>query len=589
MAFRNHQKTLNGDMKRAHLFRSLPLLGTVLLATLVVAAEPTRAQELDPPGERVDRIMAELQGPDTPGAVVAVVKEGEIVFQRAYGMANLTHGIPFTLETRTNIGSTSKQFTAFAVALLAREGRLSLDDDVRKHLPELPDLGETVTLRHLLSHTSGYREFLNTLAMGGWRLLEDADHIDPREVVRVVQRQPALQNSPGAEWNYNNTGYALLPMVVEKVTGKPFGDWMEKHVFEPLGMTETMVREDPRHIVPRSAQGYLPTEDGGFMEVPDIGASAGAGGIYTTVGDLARWMGNLGTGELGGEQILAEMTAPFVLTTGDTTNYGLGLILDRERGLRRIQHGGADAAHRSHFAYYPDLDAGLMVLSNNGGFPGTIPARVAEVFFGEHMEPREEGAEEEETFPPDVTPFDPASFDPASFDVFVGRYELEIQPGFILTFRREGDRLLTQATGQPTFEITPTSDSTFALSVVEASITFHRDEDGVVTGLTLHQNGHHAARRLPDESASLDLAPFVGRYYSPELETFYTVRVEGDALALHHRRLDPVILRHASGDTFTGTFPLVEVVFQRDAAGEISGLKAGNVRARDVLFERLLR
>jgi len=497
------------------LFRSLPFLGTVLLATLVAAVEPTQAQEADPPGERVDRIMADLQGPDTPGAVVAVVKEGEIVFQRAYGMANLTHGIPFTLETRTNIGSTSKQFTAFAVALLAREGRLSLDDDVRKHLPELPDLGETVTLRHLLSHTSGYREFLNTLAMGGWRLLEDADHIDPREVVRVVQRQPALQNSPGAEWNYNNTGYALLPMVVEKVTGKPFGDWMEKHVFEPLGMTETMVREDPRHIVPRSAQGYLPTEDGGFMEVPDIGASAGAGGIYTTVGDLARWMGNLGTGELGGEQILAEMTAPFVLTTGDTTNYGLGLILDRERGLRRIQHGGADAAHRSHFAYYPDLDAGLMVLSNNGGFPGTIPARVAEVFFGEHMEPREAGAEEEELFPPDVAPFDPASFDPASFDVFVGRYELEIQPGFILTFRREGDRLLTQATGQPTFEITPTSDSTFALSVVEASITFHRDEDGVVTGLTLHQNGHHAARRLPDEGPSLDLAPFVGRYYSP--------------------------------------------------------------------------
>jgi CubicO group peptidase (beta-lactamase class C family) len=564
---------------RRHLFS----LASLLVAALAVLPQPFGAQEMDPQSRRVDSIMASFQGTNTPGAVVAVVRKGEIVFQRAYGMANLSHGIPFALDTRTNIGSTSKQFTAFAVALLARDGRLSLDDDVRSHIPELPDLGETVTLRHLISHTSGYREFLNALAMGGWRM-EDADDIQRREVVEVVQRQPALQNSPGAEWNYNNTGYALLAMVVERVTGESFPDWMADHVFGPVGMKDTVVRAHPGQIVPRSAQGYLPAGEGAFREARDIGAAMGAGGIYTTVGDLARWMGNLGTGEVGGREIMEQMTTPYILTTGDTTSYGFGLMMDRERGLRRVQHGGADAAHRSHFAYYPDLNGGLIVLTNHGGAGGAINARITGVFFGEEMEPREVPA----PTIPEAVPFDPGSYDPASFDAFAGRYELEIQPGFVLSFRREGERLVAQATGQPAFELTPTSDSTFALSVVEAGITFHRDAEGVVTGLTLHQNGHHAAHRLPDAvDASPDFSGLAARYYSPEFETIYTAAVEDGALVLRHRRRDPTTLSHASGDRFNGAFPFLEVVFERDESGEVTGFRAGNGRARDVFFQRM--
>jgi len=574
-------------MTRPAFYRQLFPLTSLLVLALAVLPHPARAQETDPQSRRVDSIMATFQGTNSPGAVVAVVRKGEIVFQRAYGMANLTHGVPFTVDTRTNIGSTSKQFTAFAVAFLARDGRLSLDDDVRSHIPELPDLGETVTLRHLISHTSGYREFLNALAMGGWRM-EDADHIHRREIVEVVQRQPALQNSPGAEWNYNNTGYALLAMVVERVTGESFPDWMADHVFGPVGMKDTAVRAHPGQIVPHSAQGYVPAGEGAFREASDIGAAMGAGGIYTTVGDLARWMRNLGTGEVGGREIMEQMTTPYILTTGDTTSYGFGLMMDRERGLRRVQHGGADAAHRSHFAYYPELDGGLVVLTNHGGAGGAINARITEVFFGEEMEPREGGVEVEGLFPPDAAPFDPSAFDPASFDVFVGRYELEIQPGFVLSFRREGERLITQATGQPAFELTPTSDSTFALSVVEASITFHRDAEGVVTGLTLHQNGHHGARRLPDvEEQPTDFSGLAARYYSPEFETFYTAVVEDGALVLRHRRRDPVTLSHASGDRFNGAFPFLEVVFERDGSGKVRGFRASNGRARDVFFERM--
>jgi CubicO group peptidase (beta-lactamase class C family) len=563
-------------------YRALRRAATSLLPAIALLV-PAAAHGQEPPEDirsQVDRLMADHAGPDTPGALVAVVRNGEIAFQAAYGMASLAQGVPYAVETPTNIGSTSKQFTAFAIALMADEGRLSLDDDVRAHLPELPDFGETVTLRHLVSHTSGYREFVNALAIGGWRIME-ADHLDRDEVLTVVQRQPALQNSPGAEYNYNNTGYALLAMVVERVTGETFGDWMRANVFEPLGMHATVVRSYPGMIVPGRAEGYVPDGDG-FREVPDL-TIPGPGGIYSTLADLACWMRNLRTAELGGRAVMDTMTTRHVLTNGDTISYAMGLYVTRSRGLRVIQHGGDDLAHRSTFVYYPDLDAGLIVQSNFAGFDRSVPGRIAELFFGEHMEPAQEAA-------PVVAAmeYDPAGYDPESFDVYAGRYELEIQPGFILAFRRDGERLLTQATGQPAFELVPTSDSTFTLAVAPVSVTFHRDETGRVTGLTLHQNGDHAARRLPDEEqAAHDLSPYPGRYYSAEFEAVYSVEISGDHLLLRHRRLPDQALRHVRDDEFAGTFPIFGLQFERDGQGLVTGFRAGNVRARDILFERM--
>jgi CubicO group peptidase (beta-lactamase class C family) len=574
-----------------------PVRILALAALLAVGAAPAFAQDPEAarhPGtdqERVDRIMADYTGSETPGVVVAVVRDGRVVFQRGYGMANLSHGVPFTPDTRTNIGSTSKQFTAFAIGLLEERGRLSLDDDVRTHLPEIPDLGETVTLRHLMTHTSGYREFLNALAVGGWRL-DRGDHIERDEIFTVVQRQPALQNSPGAEYNYNNTGYALLAEVVARVTGESFPDWMRTNVFEPVGMTATMVRANPRQIVPNSAQGYVPAGEGVFYEVMDIGSSMGAGGVYTTVGDLALWMRNLGTGEVGGPALMERMTTRNVLTTGDTTSYAMGLMVMNSRGLRVIQHGGGDAAHRSTFVYYPQLDAGLIVQSNYGGFDNSLPGRIAEVFFGEHMTPLE-GTVAAEPAVPAADPalaevFDPEAYDPAQFDAYVGRYALDVQPQFVLTFWREEGRLLSRATGQPVVELRPTSDSTFTVVGIPANLTFHRGEAGAVTGLTLHQNGdHHATRLTDDEEPAVDLSPYRGRYYSAEFETVYTVVVEDDQLVLRHRRQQPITLRHSGGDAFAGTFPFARVEFERGDDGAVVAFRADAGRATGMLFERM--
>lgn len=537
------------------------------------------------PAARVDQLMIAYSG-DVPGGVVGVIRDGRLVFSRGYGMANLAYDLPYTAETPTNIGSTSKQFTAFAILLLEERGELSLDDDVRQYIPELPDFGQTVTLRHLMTHTSGYREFVNTLALTG-RMVLEADFIDRSEIIEVVQRQTELQNDPGAEFNYNNTAFGLLAMVVERATDTPFAEWMRENVFLPLGMQTTVVRASPTQIVHDRAQGYLPAPTGGFRETPDLGASMGAGGIYTTIGDLARWIDNLQTGRLGGKDVIEAMTTRNLLTSGDTTDYGFGLFIDDFRGLRRVHHGGSDIAHRSTFMTFPDVRGGVVVLSNNASFSGAIPTAIAESFFADVLEPEDEG----ETVEQVAGPFDRASWDPASFDELTGRYAIDQMPAVIMTFVREGDSIFGQITGQPRIPLEPTSDTTFALAGVEASVTFHRGEDGTVTHLVLHQNGDHRATRMEGAEWSpgvAELEKYTGRYFSEELETFYTLEMDEDKLVIRHRRFDDVVLTAGSKpDSFTGGFPVADASFERDGDGQVTTLIVGNGRARGIRFVRM--
>lgn len=536
------------------------------------------------PQKRVDQLVAPYIDKNGPGAVVAIVKNGKITFSKAYGMANLTHSIPFTIETLNNIGSTSKQFTAFGIALLAKQGKLSLDDDVRIYLPKLKDFGKKISIRNLLTHTSGYREIYNLLPLAGIMLFE-GDYIDRAEMIKVVERQPELQSDPGSEFNYNNTGFCLLAAIIEKITGQSFPDWMNVNVFLPLEMTKTTIRANPWQLIPNSAQGYMPDKRRVYREGRDLTASIGAGGIYTTIGDLAKWIRNFKTAMIGGEDIINQMTTRFVLSNGDTSDYGLGLFIDKHRGLNRIHHAGGDIAHRSQLAYYPDIDAAVITQSNYASFPYDIAWKVAELFFDDHMVPKKNN----ETEAADSISFNPANYDPKKFDEFVGRYELKIMPGFILTFSRENDKFFTQATGQSKAEIVPTSDSTFKLIVVEASITFHRNKENKVESLTLHQNGNHLAKRLQDESwkpSQEELATYTGRYFSEELETFYTLAIKDSNMVVQHRRMDDIKMTPIKKDAFNGLFPIAELIFVRNDEGEIVGLEVSNVRTRGVRFER---
>ncbi|HIF38690.1 MAG TPA: serine hydrolase [Gemmatimonadetes bacterium] len=446
------------------------------------------------PSALVNQLMAPYDRTDSPGAAVSVWKDGVNLFSKTYGMANLTYGIPFELDTPTNIGSTSKQFTAFAIMLLNDRGELSLDDDIRKHLPELPEFEHLITVRNLITHTSGLREFLNLFTMAG-RQLDNGDHIDRKELITIVQRQPALQNPPNTEWNYNNTAFGLAAVIVERISEMPFHEFMRDNVFEPLGMTHSQVRPSAEHIVPKRSVGYILGADG-FEEKKDLGGAVGAGGIYASVVDLQRWAENYRNPVVGNAKIFEEMMTSFVLDDGEKTDYGYGLMIEEQRGLRRIEHGGADVAHRSQLVLYPEINAGLTVQSNHANFDSSIAYRLGAAFFGEHMDP--ENSEESD--------FDPDSYDLENFDELAGKYALDAVPSFVLDFTRSGDSLFTQATDQIKLQIIPTSDLTFRLTRVEASVEFHRNEDGTVDSVTLDQAGRleqHASPQSMNQRVSI--------------------------------------------------------------------------------------
>ena len=528
------------------------------------------------PEGKVDQMMAEYSG-EVPGAAVMVTQDDKVLFQRSYGMANLAYDLKMNEETVHNIGSTSKQFLTFGLLLLQEQGKISLDDDVRKYIPELPEFEHVVTLRHLVNHTSGYREFLNLMAMTGQNMSQD---LSQEKVIEIVQNQPVLQNVPGAEFNYNNTGYVLMTEVIERVTEIDFPSWMKQNVFEPIGMSHTVVRNDPYQIVENRSHGYTFAEDGGYQEVTDLGSVAGAGGIHSTMGDLKKWIENLLEPQVGTEDMIQEMTTSFKLNNGTETGYGLGLFVGEYKGLKRFEHGGADVAHRSMLMVFPEINAAVVTQSNFSNFDGSIANKVTDIYFSDHFQEKEnEGDTNEE-----IAVFE---YDPEDFDPLAGRYELSIMPGFILKFDREGDRLYTQATNQPEVNITATSDSTFSLVGVNASVTFHRNEDGSADSLTLHQNGNHQAKRIEFEPSMDELKTYEGRYFSEEIDTIYDIIMDDSTLAMKTFLIeDNMPLSPTTEDKFSGGFPISEVTFVRDEAGNIKGFEASNGRTRGVFFEK---
>jgi CubicO group peptidase (beta-lactamase class C family) len=547
-------------------------------------------EKSDDPGRLTDQLMFAYDRPEGPGGAVRVWRDGRTVASRTYGLADLTHGIEFDTDTPTNIGSTSKQFTAFSVMLEQEAGRLTLDDDLRDYFPDFPDFAETITLRHLLNHTSGLREFLNLYSITG----ADTRFLTRDDVLRAVERQPALQNSPGGEFNYNNTAFSLAAQIVEQTSGQDFDDYVRDHIFQPLGMNDSYVRMSPDVIIPGRSDGYTPGDDG-WTAPGDLGGAVGAGGIYASIEDLERWGQNLLSPRIGTKEMVEAMMTEFTLTDGEGSGYGLGLFIDEQRGLRRIHHGGADVSHRSMIVYYPELNAGLTVQSNASTFNGSGTAfALAAAYFGDEMEPEEEASETE-----NARDFDPESYDPTDFDRLVGSYSLDPAPQEIAKIWREDDIYYGQLTGQQAIEMRPTASNRFEFIQVDAALVF---EDGEpAPGVTLFQNGQevHATRQTEEEGEGSwepttdELEAFVGRFFAEEVETFYEVVLvhpdedeEGEPyLEARQLRMGEMRLRPTKEDTFSTGGLTFE--FERDRHGAVSAIYIDAGRTRDVRAERI--
>lgn len=351
---------------------------------------------------RFDAIFASLDNTLSPGCAVGVLHQGRLAFARGYGMANLEHNLAITPRSIFRTGSVSKQFTAAVVVLLAQEGVFSLDDVIQRYFPELPEFDAPITIRHLLHHTSGIRDYLELQTMRG---VGDESTYGEDDVVALLARQRGLNFTPGSAYLYSNSGYLLLSRLVQRTTGHTLREQAQRLIFGPLGMTHTRFQDDHRELVPERASGYGSKPDGAFFLDQTTLDIVGDGGVFTSIEDMAKWMANFWTLQIGGPEWLATMETRGVLNNGDTIDYALGLVHGVQRGLPHIGHGGAFVGYRAATLRYPSQNLAVMTLCNYARTdPSSLSLAVGEVLLADRMDPVNDAAETPAPRPVDAPP-----------------------------------------------------------------------------------------------------------------------------------------------------------------------------------------
>ena len=544
------------------------------LAVLVLGTLPAAAiaqQPATPPSPTADsirvavnRVFAPWTATDGPGCAALVARDGRIVHQNGYGMANLETGTPITPASVFHLASVSKQFTAAAILTLAREGKLSLDDDIRNHLPELPDYGHRITIRHLLNHTSGLRDQWDLLAMARGRFEEN--RITESDVLEIVTRQKALNFVPGAEYVYSNTGYTLAGIIVRRVSGKSLRDFAEERFFRPLGMTQTQFQDDYTRVIANRAAGYARGSDGRWhVSLPNYD-TYGATSLFSTVGDLLKWQANMVRPTVGDSAFFAEMRRLPTLTNGDTSGYGLGLATERYRGVSVVNHGGADAGYRTWLGRFPEQGLDIVVLCNAASSnPAALARSVADVFLP--------GSLAASTLPMPAR----VAVAPEVLRSLAGPY-VNVKSGAVMFIGLRGDSLIAGRTAGPV--LVPVAERRFRVGQ-QGELEFLPDG-------TVRQHAFGWPARAPERWRRVEevkpttaaLAEYAGTYYSEELGATYTVAVRDSTLVLGTRWADEDVVRPAYKDTFIGP---VTVSFTR-ARGKVDGMTFSSGRVRNVRF-----
>ena len=506
----------------------------------------------------------------TPGCAIGVDRRGQSVYRGAFGMANLESRTPITVNSVFQAASIAKQVTAMAVMLLVRDGKLTLDDEVRKYIPELPNYGARITIRHLLTHTSGLRDFFEMLILARGRFEED--RITEADMLDIVTRQKSLNFKPGDEFLYSNTGYALLPIIVHRATGQSLRDFAAARIFAPLGMSSTQFRDDYTKLVPGRAEGYGRRDSEWRSSTPNYDVY-GSTNLFTTVGDLLTWSANLDHPRVGDSSIVRAMSTSAVLNNGDSTYYGFGLSIWNDGGTTVIEHEGGDPGYRSYLARYPDFGLAVAVLCNVPSNPVALGHRIAEIVL-------------DTTFKP-VRRANPATtnlsrvalarragvyFQPRTLEVV----ELTARDSSLYTRRQGGRKLL------------PIDENRFLVEGTTNEHDFGPSDQSGYTARSLSRQLHPITfeRKKPAVVTPSSLRIFTGDYYSNELNSVYHVTATDSTLLLKTGSSNGLVARPVFEDTFVSGQITIQFVRRGNA---VTGFEISHPRARRLPFVRMDR
>lgn len=402
----------------------------------------------------VDRLFSRWNREDSPGCALAVIKDGHIIHEKGYGMANLELGVPISPKSVFYIGSVSKQFVAMCIALLVDKGKVSLDDDIRNYIPEMPGYGAPVTVRHLIHHMGGIRDYLELEAIAGIPF----GFYHEQDVVDLISRQKELNFMPGEEHTYSNSGYFLLGVIVERTSGQSLREFAQENIFKPLGMTNSRFHDDYQELLPNRAAGYYDAGDGSYRNFISSFDCVGSGGLFTSVEDLFLWDQNFTHQKVGGKDVMDLMHTQGLLNNGKKLGYAFGLNIGHYRGLRVVEHGGSLGGYRAEYLRFPNQRFSVIILSNlSSVVPGSLAREVADLYLVDSFtedKPKPQTAEVEK----------PAALAIPSEELkeYAGEfYSDEIQSGFhlfvedgILHLGRRGEQdLPMQAVGENRFTV----------------------------------------------------------------------------------------------------------------------------------------
>lgn len=541
-------------------FRNLAF-GILAGALVLAGGSSAAAQDQGYLAALADSVFDRWNSTHTPGCAVGIARDGRVLLQRGYGMADLERGVPITPATILESGSVAKQFTAAAVVLLALEGKLNLDDPVRKYIPELPEYERPITIRHLLTHTSGLREWSSLVAWQGWprgsRAHEQSDLLD------IVFRQKSLNHLPGEYYSYTNSGYALAMTLVERVSGRSFQEFTRERIFEPLGMLHTQWRDDFRRLVPGRAQAYSPDGKGGWRLDLPFESVVGPGGMLTTVGDWLIWSQALAEGKLG-RALADSLHRRMRLNSGREIRYALGLNVGDYRGVREISHSGSTAGYSTFLARYPDEgNLAIAVLCNSSS---ANPASYVRLLVDRLIE----------RFPPEP-PLDTMPIDRTQWARYAGIYRSDRTHAPLEVRSEPPERARALPGGwywmpnesRWSFQLGPEGRPT-ALEVVQS------DGDTVT---------YRYASDRPWAPTAGELVSYAGSYRSEEIGVTYDARLVGDTLTLTARPGVVLSLRPAYPDAFTVRGSTVW--FTRDRSGRVTAMHVGESRVWDLVFHKV--
>jgi CubicO group peptidase (beta-lactamase class C family) len=499
---------------------------SLLLAVLLVPAQGIAATLALTPAQRtgIDAAFKQYKTPGTPGCALGVLRNGTAVYARGYGMADLERNVRITPASVFEVGSTSKQFAAAAIALLVNEGKVSFSDDIHKYIPELPSYGAPLTLNELMWHTSGLRDYTDLLALAGYGLEQATTD---EQALSAIVRQRGLEFPSGTQYEYSNTNYFLLSVIVKRVTGETLAQFVRRRIFIPLGMTHTVYRTDYAMLIPDRAMGYAPAGGGRFKNSMSNWQQTGDGGVQISIDDAAKWDANFYNARVGGRRMIDELQTPGHLSNGKRLGYARGLFVGAYRGLKMVSHGGAWIGYRAAFNRFPAVHTSIIVFCNSDAAqPDGLAQQVADVVLAPYL-----AAPAHADFL--VRPVQSQTPARDLIGAYLNRMSGEV---FHVAAQR---RSVAIEAGGAMYPLTPAGGSTFRLG--STIVRFAIGSDGRATSLALGEgeDATVAQRFTPQAPTVQQLAGAGGSYYSGELDVTWQLRVSGRHLLLEPSRFVP--------------------------------------------------